>query len=180
MQAHVFSFGDLTPQIDPTAWVADNAMLVGNIVLRANASVWYGCVLRSEFETITIGEGSNVQDNTVMHTDPGVPLVVGTGVTIGHAAMIHGATLGDGCLIGLHATVLNGAVVGEQSLIAAGALVKEGQVIPPGVLAAGVPAKVVRDLDDAAKARLQYSSAHYVDNARNHATLRKPVYLTNP
>jgi carbonic anhydrase/acetyltransferase-like protein (isoleucine patch superfamily) len=171
----VFSFGELTPDIDPTAWIADNAMLVGNIVLKQDASVWYGCVLRSEFEAITIGEGSNVQDNTVMHTDPGVPLTVGTGVTIGHAAMIHGATLGDGCLIGLHATVLNGAVIGERSLVAAGALVKEGQVIPPGVLAAGVPAKVVRDLDEAAIARLAYSSSHYVENARHHATMRRQV-----
>ncbi len=175
MAAHIYTFGDLSPQIDPTAWVAENATLVGNIVLKANASVWYGCVLRSEFEAITIGEGSNVQDNTVMHTDPGVPLVVGKGVTIGHAAMIHGATLGDGCLIGLHATVLNRAVIGEQSLIAAGALVKEGQVIPPGVLAAGVPAKVVRELDENALAGLAMSSVHYIENARNHATMRRPL-----
>ncbi|MEY2472507.1 MAG: hypothetical protein QOK28_1836, partial [Actinomycetota bacterium] len=97
-----YSFGDLRPQIHPTAWVAENATLVGNIVIAAGASVWYGCVLRSEFETITIGENSNVQDLTVMHTDPGIPLTVGKGVTIGHAAMIHGATLEDGCLIGLH------------------------------------------------------------------------------
>ncbi|MEY2399454.1 MAG: hypothetical protein QOJ00_2628 [Actinomycetota bacterium] len=175
MQPHLFSFGDHTPKIDPTAWIADNAVLIGNIVLKANASVWYGCVLRSEFETITIGEGSNVQDNTVMHTDPGVPLTVGAGVTIGHAAMIHGATLEDGCLVGLHATVLNGAVVGAESLIAAGALVKEGQHIPPGVLAAGVPAKIIRDLDETAKAHLRLSSAHYVENARHHATKRAVV-----
>ena len=175
MQPYVYSFGELTPRIDPTAWVAENATLVGNIVLEPHASVWYGCVLRSEFETITIGEGSNVQDNTVMHTDPGVPLRVGKGVTIGHAAMIHGATLGDGCLIGLHATVLNGATIGAQSLIAAGALVKEGQEIPPGVLAAGVPAKVIRELDEGAKTRLAMSSAHYVENARNHATMRRPM-----
>jgi carbonic anhydrase/acetyltransferase-like protein (isoleucine patch superfamily) len=129
-------------------------------------------VLRSEFETITIGAGSNVQDLTVMHTDPGIPLTVGRGVTIGHAAMIHGATLEDGCLIGLHATVLNRSIVGAQSLIAAGALVKEGQVIPPGVLAAGVPAKVVRELDDAARNTLRLSSEHYVQNAKAHATRR--------
>jgi carbonic anhydrase/acetyltransferase-like protein (isoleucine patch superfamily) len=168
----VYSFGDFTPQIHPDAWVAENATIVGNVVLEAGASVWYGCVLRSEFETITIGEGSNVQDLTVMHTDPGVPLRVGKGVTIGHAAMIHGATLEDGCLIGLHATVLNRAVVGAQSLIAAGALVKEGQVIPPGVLAAGIPAKVVRELDDAGRRGLAVSAQHYVENAKNHATKR--------
>jgi carbonic anhydrase/acetyltransferase-like protein (isoleucine patch superfamily) len=171
----VFAFGDRVPRIHPTAWVAENATLVGNIVLEAGASVWYGCVLRSEFEPIVIGEGSNVQDLTVMHTDPGIPLVVGKGVTIGHSAMIHGATLEDGCLIGLHATVLNRSVVGAESLIAAGALVKEGQHIPSGVLAAGVPAKVVRDLDDAARAGLAISAQHYVENAKAHATQRKPV-----
>jgi carbonic anhydrase/acetyltransferase-like protein (isoleucine patch superfamily) len=168
----VFSFGELAPRIHPTAWVAENATLVGNIVLEAEASVWYGCVLRSEFAAITIGEGSNVQDLTVMHTDPGVPLTVGKGVTIGHAAMIHGATLEDGCLIGLHATVLNGAVIGAQSLVAAGALVKEGQHIPPGVLAAGVPAKVVRELDDRARQGLAVSAQHYVQNAKDHAGKR--------
>jgi carbonic anhydrase/acetyltransferase-like protein (isoleucine patch superfamily) len=170
-----YAFGDMSPQIHPTAWVAENATLVGNIVIEANASVWYGCVLRSEFETITIGENSNVQDLTVMHTDPGIPLTVGKGVTIGHAAMIHGATLEDGCLIGLHATVLNRAVVGSQSLIAAGALVKEGQHIPPGVLAAGVPAKVVRELDETTRNGLAVSAAHYVDNAKAHATKRTPL-----
>ncbi|MBA2609844.1 MAG: gamma carbonic anhydrase family protein [Actinobacteria bacterium] len=168
----VYSFGEFTPQIHPDAWVAENATIVGNVVLEAGASVWYGCVLRSEFETITIGEGSNVQDLTVMHTDPGIPLTVGKGVTIGHAAMIHGATLGDGCLVGLHATVLNRSVVGAQSLIAAGALVKEGQEIPSGVLAAGVPAKVVRELDDAARQGLAVSAQHYVQNAKAHATKR--------
>jgi carbonic anhydrase/acetyltransferase-like protein (isoleucine patch superfamily) len=171
----VFSFGELAPQIHPTAWVAENATLVGNIVLEADASVWYGCVLRSEFATITIGEGSNVQDLTVMHTDPGVPLSVGKGVTIGHSAMIHGATLEDGCLVGLHATVLNGAVVGARSLIAAGALVKEGQQIPPGVLAAGVPAKVVRELDERALHGLLASAQHYVQNAKDHAAKRTPL-----
>jgi carbonic anhydrase/acetyltransferase-like protein (isoleucine patch superfamily) len=168
----VYAFGDLRPQIHPTAWVAENATLVGNIVVEAHASVWYGCVLRSEFSPIVIGEGSNVQDNTVMHTDPGVVLSVGKGVTIGHSAMIHGATLADGCLIGLHATVLNGAVVGAQSLVAAGALVKEGQKIPPGVLAAGVPAKVVRELDERARHALAISAQHYVENAKAHATKR--------
>jgi len=171
----VYSFGEFTPQIHPEAWVAENATIIGNVVLEAGASVWYGCVLRSEFETITIGEGSNVQDLTVMHTDPGIPLRVGKAVTIGHAAMIHGATLGDGCLIGLHATVLNRSVIGAQSLVAAGALVKEGQEIPAGVLAAGVPAKIVRELDDRARQGLAQSAQHYVQNAKDHAALRRPV-----
>jgi carbonic anhydrase/acetyltransferase-like protein (isoleucine patch superfamily) len=168
----VYSFGDLVPSIHPDAFVAENATIIGNVTLEAGASVWYGCVLRSEFDAIIIGEGSNVQDLTVMHTDPGITCRVGKGVTIGHAAVIHGATLEDGCLVGLHATVLNRAVVGAQSLIAAGALVKEGQHIPPGVLAAGVPAKVVRELDDDARRGLAYSASHYVDNAKNHAAKR--------
>ena len=168
----IYSFGDFTPQIHPTAWVAENATIVGNVVIEAGASVWYGVVIRSEFETITIGENSNVQDTTVMHTDPGVPLRVGKGVTIGHAAMIHGATIGDGSLIGLHATVLNRSIIGSQSLIAAGALVKEGQEIPDGVLAAGIPAKVVRELDQSARSGLALSAQHYVQNAKDHATKR--------
>jgi len=171
----VYSFGEFTPQIHPDAWVAENATIIGNVVLEAGASVWYGCVIRSEFETITIGANSNVQDTTVMHTDPGLPLRVGKGVTIGHAAMIHGATIGDGSLIGLHATVLNRSIIGSQSLIAAGALVKEGQEIPSGVLAAGIPAKVLRELDDAALAGLALSAQHYVDNAKAHATKRTLV-----
>src|SRR5262249_26295572 len=117
-------------------------------------------------------ESSNVQDLTVMHTDPGIPLTVGNGVTIGHAAMIHGATIGDGSLIGLHATVLNRSVIGAESLIAAGALVKEGQEIPAGVMAAGIPAKVVRELAEAARAGLALSAQHYVQNAKAHATKR--------
>ena len=173
MPGHVFSLGDLTPSIHPEAFVADNATIIGNVTIEAGASIWYGCVLRSEFEPIVIGANSNVQDLTVMHTDPGYPVTVGMGVTIGHAAVVHGATLEDGCLVGLHATVLNGAVVGAQSLIGAGALVKEGQQIPPRVLAAGVPAKVLREMDDVA--RLEVNAQHYVELGKQHASRRRPL-----
>jgi carbonic anhydrase/acetyltransferase-like protein (isoleucine patch superfamily) len=173
--AHIFGFGDLTPSIHPDAFVAETATIIGNVTIEAGASVWYGCVLRSEFEPIVIGEGSNVQDGTIMHTDPGFPAIVGNGVTIGHAAVIHGATLADGCLVGLHATVLNGSTVGARSLIAAGALVKEGQQIPAGVLAAGVPAKVMRELDEAGLRRLTLNAEHYVELGRQHATKRTPL-----
>jgi len=173
--AHIFSFGDLTPSIHPDAFVAETATIIGNVTIEAGASVWYGCVLRSEFEPIVIGEGSNVQDLTVMHTDPGFPAIVGEGVTIGHAAVIHGATLRDGCLIGLHATVLNGATIGARSLIAAGALVKEGDDIPDGVLAAGVPAKVKNELDAIGLRRLELNARHYVELGRQHATKRTAI-----
>jgi carbonic anhydrase/acetyltransferase-like protein (isoleucine patch superfamily) len=176
MPGGIFSLGDHTPQIHPSAFIAENATIVGNVVVEAGANIWYGCVLRSEFDSpIIIGEGSSVQDNSVMHTDPGFTLTVGKHVLIGHAAVIHGATLEDGCLIGIHATVLNGAVVGAQSTIAAGALVREGQHIPPGVLAAGVPAKVVRELDDAGRQRPALAAKYYVQNGRNHASKRTPV-----
>ncbi len=172
MPGLIFSFGDLTPQIHPDAFIADNAVIVGNVTVGAGASVWYGCVLRSEREPIVIGEHTSVQDGTVMHVDPGMPCTVGKGVTIGHAAVVHGATVGDGCLIGLHATVLSGSLIGEQAMIAAGALVKEGQEIPPGSLAAGVPAKVLREVSDADRARMKFSAAHYVELGRQHATNR--------
>ncbi|MDP1792946.1 MAG: gamma carbonic anhydrase family protein [Acidimicrobiales bacterium] len=133
----VYSFGDRIPQIHPDAWVAENATIVGNVIVEAGVNIWYGAVLRNEFrDPIIIGEGSSVQDNTVMHTDPGLTLRVGKYVLIGHATCIHGATLEDGCLVGQNATVLNGAVIGTQSVLAAGAVVRENQVIPPGVLAA--------------------------------------------
>jgi carbonic anhydrase/acetyltransferase-like protein (isoleucine patch superfamily) len=175
MPGHVFTFGDLTPSIDPDAFIADNATIIGNVTIAAGASVWYGCVLRSEFDPIVVGAGSNVQDGTIMHTDPGFPVTIGEGVTIGHAAVVHGATLEDGCLIGLHATVLNGATVGARSLIAAGALVKEGQEIPPGVLAAGVPAQVRRELEHDDLVRLKANAHHYVDLGRHHAANAKPI-----
>jgi len=171
-----YSLGDHTPQIHPDAWVAENATIVGNVVVEAGANIWYGCVLRCEFDSgITIGEGTSVQDNTVMHADPGLPIIVGKQVLIGHATVIHGATLEDGCLIGIQATVLNGAVVGAQSTIAAGAVVLEGQKIPPGVLAAGVPAKVVRELDEAGRQRPAIAAQYYVRNGQDHKTKRTPV-----
>ncbi|HVT76169.1 MAG TPA: gamma carbonic anhydrase family protein [Acidimicrobiales bacterium] len=169
----LYSFGEWVPQVHPEAWVAENATIVGNVIVEAGANIWYGSVLRNEFrDPIIIGAGSSVQDNSVLHTDPGLTLSVGRNVLIGHAACVHGATLEDGCLIGQHATVLNGAVVGAQSTIAAGAVVREGQQIPPGVLAAGVPAQVVRELDDAARDRPATAAAYYVRNGQAHARKR--------
>ena len=142
-------------------WIAEEAVLIGNVLIEEMASVWFGAVLRGDNERITIGAGSNVQENTVMHTDPGYPLVVGKGCTIGHKAMLHGCTIGDNTLIGMGAIVLNGARIGRDCLIGAGALVTEGRVIPDGSLVVGAPAKVVRALDEAAIEQLRESALSY-------------------
>ncbi len=133
----------LTPQIDEGAFVAETAVLAGDVRLAAGASVWFGCVLRSEVEAITVGADSNIQDLTVVHTDPGSPVVVGERVTVGHRVVLHGCTVEDDALIGMGAVVLNGAVVGAGAVVAAGAVVTAGTQVPAGALVAGVPAKVL-------------------------------------
>jgi carbonic anhydrase/acetyltransferase-like protein (isoleucine patch superfamily) len=137
----VLSVNDSTPQIADDAFVASNAVVAGKVTLGAKSSVWYGCVLRAEVEPITIGRSSNIQDLSVVHTDPGSPVVVGARVTVGHRVVLHGCTLEDDVLIGMGAVVMNGAVVGAGAVIAAGAVVTTGTIVPPGTLAAGVPAK---------------------------------------
>ena len=134
------------PRVDPSAWVAPNAVLVGRVDIAERASVWYGVVVRADCDTITLGPGSNLQDNVVCHADPGSPLTIGAGVTVGHAAILHGCTVHNGALVGMGATVLNGAVVGEGAMVAAGALVPEGFQVPPRTLVAGVPARIIREL----------------------------------
>ena len=171
----VYRLGNAEPQIHPTAWVADNAVLIGRVVLGPGASVWYGAVLRGDNEPITIGANSNVQEGTVMHTDPGCPLTVGEGVTIGHQAMLHGCTVGDGALIGIQAVVLNRAVIGARCLVGAGALVTEGKEFPDNSLIIGAPAKVVRTLDDDTAAKLAQSAEHYVENAHRFARGLKKI-----
>ena len=155
-------------------WVASNATVVGNIVLREDSSVWFNAVLRGDNETITIGEGSNVQDGSVLHTDPGCPLEVGQNCTIGHMVMLHGCTINNGCLIGIGATVLNGAVIGEESLVGAHALVPEGKVIPPRSLVLGAPGKVVRELTDADVDRIRTGVVNYQENWKRFASKMQP------
>jgi len=155
-----------SPKIARDTWVAPDANLIGKVVLEEAASVWFGCTLRGDNEEILIGAGTNVQENTVMHTDMGYPLVIGSGCTIGHKAMLHGCTLGENTLIGMGATVLNGAKIGKNCLIGAGALVTEGKEIPDGSLVMGAPGKVVRDLDEQAIQGLRASALHYQDNMR--------------
>ena len=166
----LYRIAEARPQIDATAWVAETAMIIGDVRLAANASIWFNAVLRGDNDPIVIGANSNVQDGSVLHTDAGVPLTVGTDVTVGHKVMLHGCTIGDGSLIGIGAIVLNRAVIGRQSLVGANTLIPEGKVFPERVLIVGSPGKVVRELTDEEVARLAQSAAHYVDNARRYAS----------
>ncbi|QUJ77673.1 gamma carbonic anhydrase family protein [Sulfitobacter albidus] len=165
----LYALGDLTPAIDATAWVAPDANLIGNVVLHPKSSVWFCATLRGDNEVIEVGEGSNVQENCVFHTDMGYPLVIGRNCTIGHKVMLHGCTIGDNSLIGMGATILNGARIGRNCLIGAGALITEGKEIPDGSLVMGAPGKVVRQLDAAAINGLELSALHYQENAARFA-----------
>jgi len=160
---------------DGDVWIAPDANLIGNVILETGASIWFAATLRGDNEPITVGAGSNIQENTVCHTDMGFPLTIGRDCTIGHKAMLHGCTIGDETLIGMGATVLNGAKIGRNCLIGAGALVTEGKEIPDGSLVVGAPGKVVRQLDAAAIEGLRESARHYQENARRYAAGLKPV-----
>ncbi|MEQ6203375.1 gamma carbonic anhydrase family protein [Sulfitobacter sp. HNIBRBA2951] len=166
----LYALADIRPDVDATAWVAPDANVIGNVRLAAKSSVWFGCTLRGDNELISVGEGSNVQENCVFHTDPGCPLTIGVNCTIGHKVMLHGCTIGDNSLIGMGATVLNGAVIGKNCLIGAGALITENKVIPDGSLVMGAPGKVVREMDAAAIKGLTLSAEHYQQNAARFAT----------
>ena len=161
----LYAIDDHHPQLAPTAWVAPSASVLGRIVLGEGVGIWFGAVLRGDNEPIVIGDDTNVQESTVMHTDMGFPLTVGRGVTIGHQAMLHGCTVGDGSLIGIQAVVMNGVRIGRECLIGAGALVPEGKVIPDRSLVLGSPGKVVRELTDADVARIRASAESYVARA---------------
>jgi carbonic anhydrase/acetyltransferase-like protein (isoleucine patch superfamily) len=165
------SFGGHTPDVDATAWVAPNATLVGRVSLGPESSVFYGAVLRGDTDAIVLGARSNLQDNVVVHCDTGVPTTIGAGVSVGHGAVVHGCTIEDDCLVGMHATIMNGAVIGAGSLVAGGAVVLEGTVVPPRSLVAGVPAKVRRELTDEEVAGIRANADHYVDLSRSHAVL---------
>jgi len=170
----IYALGEIAPQIDPAAWVADNATVIGRVRLEAGASIWYGAVLRGDNDLIHVGPGSNVQDGSVLHTDDGFPLSIGADVTIGHQVMLHGCTIGDGSLVGIGAVVLNGARIGRQCLVAAGAVVTEGKEFPDRCLIMGAPAKVVREISPEQAQRMAGGARHYVDNAARHrAGLRR-------
>jgi carbonic anhydrase/acetyltransferase-like protein (isoleucine patch superfamily) len=162
----IYQLGDLVPRIASSAWVADSAEVIGNVTLHDEASIWFDCTLRGDSERIEIGKRSNIQDGTVIHADRGLPLVLGEGVSVGHMAMLHSCTVGDGSLIGIKAVVLNAAKIGRNCLVGAGSLVTEGKEFPDGSLIIGSPARVVRQLDAAQIERLQWIANHYVQNAQ--------------
>ena len=163
------SFCGKVPRNEGAAFVAPNATVQGDVILKAGSTVWYGAVLRGDDGQLIIGENSNVQDNAVLHTGPGLDVVVGRNVSIGHSAVVHGCTVGDDCLIGMHATILNGAVIGAGSLIAAGALVPEKMVVPAGSLVIGVPGKVMHPVSAAQAAGIRANGEEYLELAKLHA-----------
>jgi carbonic anhydrase/acetyltransferase-like protein (isoleucine patch superfamily) len=167
----IYALDGVSPKIDPdVGFIAPNAVLVGDIVVGAEAGIWFGVAARGDIERITIGNRTNVQENSILHTDKGFPLVIGDNVTIGHGAIVHGCTIGDNSLIGMGATVLNGAVIGKNCLIGANALITEGKVIPDNSLVMGAPGKVVREIDAEGVKSLAASADRYVINARRYAT----------
>lgn len=161
----VYALDGSAPQLADDVWVAQSASVIGNVDMAAGSSVWFGAVVRGDNETIVIGERSNIQDNSVLHSDPGSPLHIGAGVTVGHRVMLHGCTVGDNTLIGIGATVLNGAKIGKNCIIGAHALITEGKVIPDGSMVMGAPGKVVKELTDPQIAMLGISAEVYVKNA---------------
>ncbi|QYG10926.1 MULTISPECIES: gamma carbonic anhydrase family protein [unclassified Microbacterium] len=167
--ASVLSLPNTTPSIDATAFVADGARIVGDVSLAAGCSVWYNAVLRGDSAGIVIGPGSNVQDNVSVHVDTGHPVVIGSKVSVGHNAVVHGCTIGDGTLVGMGSVILSGAVIGDGCLIAGGAVVLGGTEIPPGSLVAGVPAKVRRALTDEERAGLIANADIYLGHSQTHS-----------
>jgi carbonic anhydrase/acetyltransferase-like protein (isoleucine patch superfamily) len=170
----IYQLDDLTPLIHPTAWVADSAQVIGQVVLEENVSVWFGVILRGDNDVISIGKGSNIQENSVLHIDRGHPLVLGENVTIGHQVMLHGCTIGDNSLVGIGAVVLNDARIGKNCLVGAGSLVTEGKEFPDGSLIMGSPAKAVRQMSPEQIEGLKMFGQLYIENAaRYKAGLKK-------
>lgn len=170
----IYQIGDRRVHAEGDYFIADSAVVIGNVLLKRNASVWFNAVIRGDNELVTIGENSNVQDGSVLHTDPGWPLVIGSHVTIGHKAMLHGCTIGDNSLVGINAVVLNGAKIGRNCLIGANALVTEGKEIPDNSMVLGSPGKVVRELTPEQIDGLRRSALHYVENARRFKADLRP------
>ena len=171
----VYAIGDKTPQIDPNTWIAPSADVMGDVVLKKGANIWFNATLRGDDNNITIGEDTNIQDGAVCHADPGFPLTVGRNVTVGHQAMIHGCTIGDNALIGIGATILDGAVIGENTLIGAHTLIGNGKHIPSGVLVLGSPGKVVRELSEKDLQLLELSGQAYAQKGRKYREQLKQV-----
>ena len=166
----IYAIAAKRPVIAASAWIAPNAIVIGDVRVGDNASIWWNAVLRGDNDPIEIGANTNIQDGSVLHTDAGVPMTLGRDITVGHLVMLHGCSIGDGSLIGIKSVILNGAVIGRDCLIGANTLIPEGKVIPERSLVMGSPGKVVRELTDENVARLRRAAAHYVENARRYAT----------
>ena len=164
----IYELDGVAPRMATSAWVADNAQVIGNVVLGEDSSVWFGVTVRGDTETITIGPGSNIQDGSVLHADVGFPLHIGAHVTVGHQVMLHGCHIGDGSLIGIGAIVLNGAKIGRNCLVGAGSLVTEGKEFPDGSMILGSPARVVKSLSPEQMEGLRQSARHYIENAQRY------------
>lgn len=160
----IYRLGDRRVETRGEFFIADSADVIGSVVLENNVSIWFNAVVRGDTDLITIGENSNIQDGSVLHADIGVPLTIGRNVTVGHKVMLHGCTIGDGCLIGINAVILNGAKIGKHCIIGAGALIPEGKEIPDFSLVMGSPGKVVREVSEAQKMMIEMSALHYVEN----------------
>lgn len=171
----IYRLDGIAPRIADSAWIAPGAHVIGDVILEEDSSVWFGASLRGDNEPISLGRGSNIQENSVLHTDPGCPLTIGAACTIGHKAMLHGCTIGEGSLVGMGATILNRAVIGVGCLIGAGALITEGKEIPDGSLVMGAPGKIVRTLDAEAREALIASARGYVANAQRFRDGLEPL-----
>ena len=164
--------------VDPRAFIAPGAWVMGDVTLGPRSSVWFGCVLRGDMDRIVVGEATNIQDGSIVHVDTGVPALIGSRVGVGHRAILHGCTIEDECLIGMGSILLNGVRIGTGSVVAAGAVVREGMEVPPGSLLMGVPAKVVRPVDDELRARIRGTWEHYVAEAERHRAGNFPPIKT--
>jgi carbonic anhydrase/acetyltransferase-like protein (isoleucine patch superfamily) len=173
----LYNLGNVTPELpnDDEYWIAPTAAVMGRVVLKKNASVWWGAVLRGDNDPVVLGENSNVQDNSVLHTDTGSPLILGANVTIGHMVMLHGCTIGDNTLVGIGSIELNGAKIGKNCLIGANCLITEGKEIPDNSLVMGAPGKVVREVSEAQAAVMAGGALHYVENWKRYRRELKPV-----
>ena len=171
----VYTLDNRRPQIAEGCFIAHNATVIGSVIMQPRASVWFNCVLRGDCDDLIVGEGSNVQDGSVLHTDPGIKLRIGSNVTVGHMVMLHGCEVGDNTVVGIKAVVLNGAKIGRNCIIGANSLITEGKEIPDGSMVMGSPGKVVRPLTPQEIQMTQYMAAHYVENAKRYLTAFKPA-----
>jgi carbonic anhydrase/acetyltransferase-like protein (isoleucine patch superfamily) len=175
----LYELGGQIPRIASDVFVAPNASIIGDVELQPGSSIWFGAVLRGDIERITIGRGSNIQDGTICHTDPNNPCIVGEYVTVGHMAMLHGCNIGNGSLVGIGATLMNGSAIGKDCIVGAHALITEGKIFPEGVVIMGAPAKIVRELDAADRAKLRTNAERYVQRAQRYLQELRQIDTTN-